>query len=433
MRDLYAILFFILCTVIMIYYLSKEKDIFSPMVMFPFLALAHYLPGIAYIEEHLFITIDDNAALIVFLHESFAILCTVIGYFFYQHTIHKKKYYVDYGKNISLKWIVFAFYSIGFLFGILYLRSAGGWNLIIKGTRGVDAGNGRSYIRAMMFLMVIAMCLYMHYRKERHLMIINPILVCMYLGYCMFYIILTSRSPVLEALMILIMIYHYDNKRLRFRDIFRPRNITLAVIGAIFIVVIPVFRAETGFSDFSFVNTVQSGLKSITNIFVELSYTSRDSFVYKNYNLSNYWYGSNIINLLSAPLPSTIFKWKPPVDDGMYLANAVMGHFIKPPSKNLPWNNSFPLSTPAGLYINFGFVGLMFGSILLGWLYGKAYSILRDTDYDINVIIIYQLIIYQLEFSSLSIQQTLTPLVTLVVFMKLFSGWKLRYDVKRRI
>ena len=188
----------------------------------------------------------------------------------------------------------------------------------------------------------------------------------------------------------------------------------------------PGFRSEEGFSNFSVVGTFQKGWNHISDVFVELSYTSRDAFVYDNYDTANFWYGANMKNLLLSPIPKVWAPWKPPVDDGMYLANAVIGYAVKPPAVDLPWNNSYPLSTPAGLFINFGVLGLIFGSVLLGWLYGWVFKILKDSGYDIIMIIIYQLIIYQFEISSLSIVQTLTPMVLLVLSTWMFFGWHIK-------
>ena len=220
MRILLGLSFFLIVGSIAIYYLRKEKDLFSPMVMFCLLAIVRHVPGITYIPENLFILIDDHRALLVFCYELLAIFCTLFGYFLYTHTKSRIKYKVSYTYIFKPKWMIVAFYIIGFIFGALYIQSAGGYALISEGIRGVDAGNGRSYIRAVMFLMVVAMALYIHYRRIKKARILTFTLLLMYLGYASFFFILTSRSPVMEALMILMMVYHYDVKRFNIMTFF---------------------------------------------------------------------------------------------------------------------------------------------------------------------------------------------------------------------
>lgn len=425
MREIYALLFFIIVGSIALWRLYKDKDIFSPIVMLCLLAMVRYLPGILYMKGNRFIAINDESAFYCFLYETIAVVCTAFGYMIYKGTHHSTHYYVTYKSLIPIKVVVPILYAIGFTGGIMFLNRSGGVFLLLQGVTGIEAGDGNGYIQALMYLMVTAMVVYLHERHEKKLRTINLTLILMFCGYAAFYVVLTGRSPVLEAMMILVMVYHYDVRRIRLFDFFKPKAIAIILLCALFIVIMPMFRSSVGYTNFSLSRAVMDGFENIANVFEELSYTGRDAFVYMNYNFSNYWYGANIINLLCAPLPSRVFTWKPPVDDGMYLANAAIGYFVKPPATNLPWYNSFPLSTPSGLYINFGIIGLIVGTIILGWLYGKIYSMLKQTDFDIVLIIFYQLVIYQLEFSSLSIVQTLVQLLVPVIFLKIFSGWRL--------
>lgn len=406
------------------YYYKKEKEIFSPMVMFCLLAIIHYVPGIMYIENYFFISINESMAFIVFIYESLAVICTTIGYSLYHKTttnnnIDCKVVYIN---DFSLHTIGIILYIIGFVAGVIYLRVNGGISFLISGIKNVKAGNGNSYIRALMFLMVLGMCLILEYRTKKGLKPISFEIITLFIIYAFFFIIQTSRSPVLEAVMILMMASHYCGNRISLIKLLRPKNILIILIAVLYIVIMPTLRTTNGFTDFSLAKALSDGINNIGKVFDELCYTGRDGFIYQNYDFEKRWHGGNIINLVLAPIPSAIFKGKPPVDDGMYLANAATGNYIKPPSSDLPWYNSWPLSTPGGLFINFGLIGIIIGSIALGYFYGTIYNKLKKHNYDVVNVIFYQLVIYQLEFSSLSIVQTLTPAVIVYVSITILGG-----------
>ena len=419
MRIFLSIVFFLIVFCIALYFFNKEKDIFSPMIVYCFLVSVHYLPGLLYIEKCTYVEITEKMVLLVFFYEIIAVLCTVIGYCIFKRSNHQViGYEIIYRNKIPMHLLAIVLYLLGFIAGVVYLMINGGISIILSGIKGIHAGNGNSYIRALMFLMVLGMCLYISDRAKRGLKTISVELIVMYLFYSFFFVVQTSRSPVLEALMILIMTYHYCVKKIKIKNIIRPRNLLILYICIIFIVIMPSFRTTKGFSEFVFSDALKNGTRSANKVFDELCYTARDGFIYQNYSFVERWHGKNIVNLFLAPIPSALYSRKPPVDDGMYLANAMVGYFIKPPQGNLPWYNSVPLTTSGGLYIDFGLLGIIIGSIIFGYIYGIIYDRLVKSNYDVINVIYYQLIIYQLEFSSLSIVQTLTPAVLILIVMK---------------
>ena len=441
MRIVLTTIFSIMLLVIILSQYRRTKDILSPMVFYCLLVALRYIPGLLFFDRHMGIEINNDIVYKVFIFQTVSVIMVLIGYSISQrvrikglrHRETVESCTVMYNYRIPLEVCGYILFVIGAIFGVLFLQRSGGLQFILSSIKGINAGNGNSYIRALTFLMVVGICLVMKGRHDTHKWAISVAVVLMYLFYAFIFVVQTSRSPVLEALMIIAMVYHYDIKRLHFSDIFRPKYIALALIVAIFVMAMPMLRTSSGFHGVSILEILDSSAKSLSQIFEEFSYVARDGFIYNNYYGDRYWYGANLINLCLAPIPSTMIGWKPPVDDGIYLANAVHGHFVKPPATldYLPWYNSFPMSTPGGMYINFGIIGLIIGSIFIGYLYGKTYERLIRNGYDVVTVIVYQLVIYQLELTSLSIVQTLTPIVVVLVFTRFLCGRRIKYDMEK--
>ena len=431
----FLLIFFV---VIIVAFYRKEKDLFAPLVIFSLLSILRYVPGIMFIDEYLGIEMNEQNALLVFAYEILFVICVVFGYLLtkrHDFISSPKRIVVKYSPSISTNILAFVLYAIGFAFGVILINRLGGLSTIIYGAKISTGGNGNSYIRAFTFLMVVSICLLVQNNLSKLTKVGKVFfwvgIVLLFLVYSFFFFIQTSRSPVLEALMILVMVYNYQFKKIRLRDFLKPKSLILIIICGAFIVLMPYIRGSKGTDNGITMSNIFTYLGSnVTSIFKEFCYSTRDGFIYTNYNADNFWYGSNIVNLICSPLPSSLFSWKPTVDDGMYLANATLGYFVKPPSSDLPWYNSYPLSSPGGLFINFGFLGIIFGGLFLGFLYKKTYSILKRSNYDVFFVIVYQLIVYQFEFSSLSIVQTLTPLVVTYLALKVFSGMTIRRNFK---
>jgi hypothetical protein len=226
------------------------------------------------------------------------------------------------------------------------------------------------------------------------------------------------------------MAYNYRVRNIKPTDFFKPTVLFLVFLSILLIVSLPMLRNPLAFGvDVSFWDIFVEGIHRIDKVFEEYSFTSRDAFVYTNYHLDNMYYGRTLINFLTAPLPSSVFPWKPPVDDGIYLANFVAGYYILPPANVYPIHNSFPFSSQGSMYANFGIIGLVIGAVILGIIYEYFYMLLKDTEYNIFTIFVYHTIINTLALSSKNITQTIIPIGLLIISFKIFTGIKLK---KRR-
>jgi len=119
------------------------------------------------------------------------------------------------------------------------------------------------------------------------------------------------------------------------------------------------------------------------------------------------------------------------VDEGYYLSNAIAGYEISPPSNNYIYKSSYPFSNQGIMYTNFGLVGLIVGSILLGIVYRYAFDNLKSSRYNVVLIIIMQVILYNFSFTSHDMVNVLSLCGYLLIPLFIFGGYRFRNHVVR--
>lgn len=430
MQILIGITLTLFLSVIVIVSYRRTKDVFSPLVFFGFFQILRYCTGLFYKKEEMGVVFDESDLLRFFAIESLAIWSVLLGYY-----IHQRYFYhpsIVYEERFQKQqrqipgWVVFVVYLIGVLGRIRGILAFGGLGYVLNNTRLVYlSGNvGSGYSSLLDQLMIVGIIMQMKRISDMSIIKNSKRNYAYFSLFIMIslsmtsYLIYSRRSPALELLMIVIFAYNYLIKPIKFREILRPR--TLFIIFAIIaiIVIMPAIRQG------------ENAVFKISNVLDEFSYLGRDIGDYKYFSQNEKWLGKSYSSLFLAPIPSAIYENKPPVDDGMYLYNILRGISVTPPMpvKSIPYYNSYPFSTQGILYANFGIVGVIFGEVLMGFIYARTYKKLINTRSDFMVIA-YQLVIYQLELSSLSIVQTLIPLIVSFAVYKLITGFKI-YKVR---
>lgn len=423
MRIIYGLSLGILFLLVFVKSYRINKDIFSPLCFFSLMQFIAYVPGIMFFEKHYGIYLDETNTFWVFLIEIIVILFIWLGVKLYNTNakISNFYYHIKQRTNINMTLVGLTLFIIGFIATIYYIYLSGGISYIIGNTQK-DYAAGRSYLLSLQSLMIMGIvCFYNSKKRNNSLLVIIAFSI-----FALTVAIFTRRAPIIEGLLLLVMAYNYKIKRLRLATFLKPKNILLILFFSIIVVLLPTLRNPSGFYSYlSFLDMFKEGWLTVNTIFEEYSFVSRDAFVYTNYNLNNMYYGRTIINILTAPLPSSIFSWKPPVDDGMYLANFMRGYYVLPPTNILPIINSMPFSSQGSMYANFGIIGVIIGSLLMGIIYAHSYRILKNTKYNVFMILIYKTIIYKLALSSKNIVQTLIFIVLLFISFKVLTGLKL--------
>ncbi|MBP9019651.1 MAG: oligosaccharide repeat unit polymerase [Bacteroidales bacterium] len=403
-----------------------SKDIFSPLCFFSFMQFIAYVPGIMFFENHMGIELDEINTFFVFVAQILVAFFTWLGIRICKCLTNHNSHCTIEQKNVkSITFIGLVLYMLGLFSTIYFIVSVGGVHYIITHPQ-LNYARGNSYLMSLQNLMVIGiLCLFGSNKKPSNLAIFITFGI-----YVLTIVIFTKRAPIIHALLLILMAYNYRVRNIKPTDFFKPTVLFLVFLSILLIVSLPMLRNPLAFGvDVSFWDIFVEGIHRIDKVFEEYSFTSRDAFVYTNYHLDNMYYGRTLINFLTAPLPSSVFPWKPPVDDGIYLANFVAGYYILPPANVYPIHNSFPFSSQGSMYANFGIIGLVIGAVILGIIYEYFYMLLKDTEYNIFTIFVYHTIINTLALSSKNITQTIIPIGLLIISFKIFTGIKLK---KRR-
>lgn len=404
------------------------KDVFSPMCFFSLEQLVGYVPGMMLFDEHQSVHLDDVNTFYVFVAQIAVLFFTWMGMTMYNTNIKGRSYHYEImqARKRNMTRIGLALYVIGLIATSYFIYTSGGVGFLLANTQ-INYAKGRGYLWSLNKLMVVGMLSFFQSRNKPN----TVLLVTTLLAYILILGIFTKRSPILESILLVIMAWHYRVKRLRIASLLRPSTLALVAMVAILVVVLPTLRNPLGFTAFhSATEFLGAGWRHVNNVFREYSYVARDAFVYTNYDFGNMYGGRTIINLVTAPLPSAVFAWKPPVDDGIYLANFINGYYVCPPSSDYYIVSSIPFSSQGSMFANFGIAGVVVGSLLTGVIYARSYAILRDTAYHVWAIFIYQTVMHKFALSALSITSTLQLIVLGMICYGCFAGSRVR---RRRI
>jgi len=95
------------------------------------------------------------------------------------------------------------------------------------------------------------------------------------------------------------------------------------------------------------------------------------------------------------------------------------------------YKSSFPFSNQGILFANFGIIGLIIGSICLGYVYGHMYKILVSSEHNVVAVIVSQVILYNFAFTSHDMVMVLSLIGYLIIPLILFGKLRLcRYFSK---
>lgn len=406
MISLYA---FILSVLYFAFAFSGRRNVFSPRFLFNAFA---WLKNVPY-----FIEIGDTYPDIIcdryFLYKLIGCVCVNIGISIYENT--KKGTYVYY-ENVK---DVHSYYKYGILFCIIGLlvklyifQTSGGIFYIlshIQSRKSMMAGNYyyELFANSMLTLSVMFTELYMIYNDNKRgkagfFFCLSVTLICL--------VVFGARHPALTLLLQVIMLYHFLRSNITLASIFRLRSLGIIAAVMMFMVMMPMLRAESENNLVSNpVEWAKSAADNIMSITHEFSYLSGDMFVFNYFHDHENWYGASYVNILLQWIPRSIFPNKPPMDDGMYLLNMMWGENVTPnmPTSQLYYDTSVPFTMEGALYCNFGLIGIIIGCILIGLLYQHTYRILVETKFSIIMILIYQEVMFVFVPSVLHATSTL--------------------------
>lgn len=433
------LLVFLLFIIILSYQITR--DFFSPLCFFSLLQILRYVPylcGKDY-EALTFQTLNLSNTFPTFVFEMTAVSSVVFGYLFANAIWKRKKgmLHSPIKAGIYSKKSIMILFVLGMIGRVAIIKYAGGISTILNDNAvaysKLDSGTGYLYllsdcviVSCMMQLSNVVAFGNAGRKKERNKNLI--LLLIMAALYIFTFLVFTSRSPILELVLYMVFGINYLYRKFRIKDFLNPKMLVVVLFAVVIIVVLPIIRVSN-------YDDSQNGGSLIWHFFDQFTIVGRDTFVYNTFGKSqNFWLGKSYLGLFTSFIPSSIFASKPPVDDGIYLSNLIYGYQVNPPVSDTVLNvkYSIPFSTSGLSYANFGVVGLIAANFLLGIAFSFGYRLVKNKATPF-IVLIYVLLVYQFELTTLSIVQTIMPvLICLVSYFVFGRGKSVKTIIQKR-
>ena len=235
---------------------------------------------------------------------------------------------------------------------------------------------------------------------------------------------LGGRKALLMLVIECVFIYHYAIRKIQIKNLLKPIYVVIAVLLFFFFSIYSQFRREGAMEEFlknpiAFYQENSSG--DVVETVVGESYVPFYIAIIYYFRDHDFWLGSSFKGLLTAPIPSSMYPNKPPVDDGMYLYSIAQGRpNIKPtmPAKSLD-GTSWPLETFGSMYANYGIPGVLIGMFILGLIIGWSYKKMVKSQFGFLWLLMYVNVLFTFELSTLRIFQIILLYITLAIVASL--------------
>ncbi len=322
----------------------------------------------------------------------------------------------SYNKNKYLK-VHIVLLILCILSFIFFLNSIGGLIYLLKNIdskSSIIAGTG--YSQALFttsgFLSIGYLIIF--YSLENKISFIKK--TYFFLVLILVFLILASlgsrKTPILFILFTILM-WNYHINKIKFISF---RNFLLGSIALIYFGSVPLFRTS-GASEFYFNNIdilFSDSLNNIFNFFQRFSELERSLMIYSLFNSDNLWLGKSFQDLLYSPIPRGLFPDKPPLDEGVYIYNIAHGNMVSP---STPLNKmiavGWPPNTITNMYINFSYLGVLFGGLIYGYFLKYFYNLTLALNYNPISIYLYSSAI----FGNLAVtNRNIVSFLTMILF-----------------
>lgn len=333
-------------------------------------------------------------------------------------------------QNTSFRFFGFCFTIVGFIVFLLIMNSVGGIYYFFTHLQFRSSMIHDLDILTWLlpFLQFGPLMLVYSLKGTNKKLSLGLIVLIVFAGFCAG---LGGRKSLVLLLFETLVIYHYCVNRISIKEYIRPKNIVLFIFVGFFFFAFVQFRTEGALERFIANPLSVFDSYSFNNFLTGESYVPLYMMVLDYFDSHALWYGKSFLGLITAVIPSSLYAKKPPVDDGMYLYSICQGRIDIMPimSTSSLDGSSYPLETFGSMYSNFGIIGLLFGMLLLGIVYGSIYRKMVKRNYTLFWLIIYSQIMFGFELSTLRIFQLFQTIVTIWILIKVvdfFSTFRKR-------
>lgn len=429
---------------------NKLKSIFNPININAIIHIGTTIPYMilvaidennisTYVLNHISFDSVERSILRYFIVQSIGYISIVLGILLSSKFIISKNTRINFHMGLSetnksyIKGYIFLM-LIG-LCGYIYLiNSIGGINYLLSNIHmRTSILSGKSYILNIIDLMFISVyfliysCKFKDSKLKRLFIIFNIGIVFAMMS------VFGGRKDPLYFLLTSAIVWNFSVNRIK---IINYKVLILIIPLSIYFICVPLFRTPGKFEYYKDNPDVlvENIIESSNNIVKQTSYVDHYLLIINYFKDNLPWMGVTYLDLLKAPIPSTIIDNKPPVDDGVYVRTIAEGIDVKPntPFKEL-YQSSWPPETLGIAYMNYKIIGVIIFMIILGFIYGKVYLYMKQSNYNLFYIYLYSVIITGFHLSNLRIVQTGMDILTAVIIFSLILGIRITRKTKRGI
>ena len=297
--------------------------------------------------------------------------------------------------------VVFFFYLLSTLGGIQEVLL----NAYLQADFLSGSGHIVLIINTCLFISVITLNKALTYKR------INIIFILIiYIFYFIMFSFFGGRSNFI--LLILISFFSYMMFFKNFK-IFTLKNLIIIFCLGSYVIIMPLIRGDILNPDYNYIELISENLYTLAkgNEYISIQLSILGSF-----NISNLWYGVSYLDLIYAFIPSSLYPDKPPVAEGVYFFNNIIGNIQTPPYPARKMTLvGWPPGTMGIMYSNFHALGIIFGYYILGLFYKYSYAKLLTSDYSIPTIYLYLFIVLKFELTN----HYIFHLITLIIILRL--------------
>ncbi|EGP5537114.1 oligosaccharide repeat unit polymerase [Enterococcus faecium] len=401
-------LFFLL--MLYIYY-QKEKDFLEPKVLFLILEFISYVPGMILFTSESSIEFTVAGCMKVMLFELIYVFSALAGI-----NLSRKIFVAEKNKVYDIPLInIIIFFAIGFGAKILVILKLGGLSFVIQNGELaylMQAHGYGIYTMFYKFMVVAILAMFEKFVIHKERRVYKVLLIVMISLYALSFLIYTNRTPAFIVVLITFFIYNFEIRRMNLSRVLNLRVILVVVLLVFLAYTATLRRTENS-------NKVSQSMWG--DLFYNYTNVGRDIKVYDYFSDHEKWLGKGYLNIIPSLIPGT--KSKPSTDDGIYLVNIIRGNDIdiNANSDELPsQTGSVPFTTPGYMYANFGFVGVLLGGIIEGFLIGLSYKKMQKNKNAFNVAI-YFYMIYSFGLSTGRMVPTMISIIFIWLFKKVIN------------
>lgn len=416
---------------VLLYFISnRKKDFFNPSTAFSFLyILKVVIPTIIYsFPENIYIANDfflekslynDEVFIKYSVIQSIGYCMAIIGIGIHKIKRINKNVIDERGSSSDgyrYRFWGYSFYLLGAVGFFLIMSKVGGiiffFSNLGQRTYLVKDLDFETYLLSLLNYAPLVLIYSKRWTKQKFklLDIILVVLAGIMVG-------LGGRKALIMLVIECAAVYHYVVKPIRIKQIFNLKVITICCFLFLFFTTYSKLRNPGAFEEF--VNNpvefyVEKNEGGLTKSLAGESYVPFYISIVDYFDSNKKWNGASFGGLISAFIPSSFYPDKPPVDDGMYLYSIAHGNSVVPPvpTRNLD-GSSWPLETFGSMYANWGFIGVIVGMLLLGYIISYSFKKMVYSNYQFKYVIFYIMMLFTFEISTLRIVQAIIAFVLL--------------------